>query len=109
MRVVVIGGSGHIGTYLIPMLVERGHEVVNVSRGQRDPYMPHAAWQQVTHVQANRDAEDQDDTFARRIVDLKPDIVVDLICFTEVSARRLVEALQGRVQHLLHCGTVWVY
>jgi nucleoside-diphosphate-sugar epimerase len=31
--IVVIGGSGHIGSYLVPTLVERGHEVVNVSRG----------------------------------------------------------------------------
>ena len=32
-RVVVIGGSGHVGTYLVPRLVEAGFEVVNVSRG----------------------------------------------------------------------------
>ncbi len=109
MRVIVIGGSGHIGTYLIPMLVERGHAVVNVSRGQREPYLPHAAWNHVTQVQANRDAEDQDDTFARRVLDLKPDIVIDLISFTEDSTRRLVETLQGQIQHFLHCGTIWVY
>ena len=30
MRVVIIGGSGHVGTYLAPRLVEAGHEVVNV-------------------------------------------------------------------------------
>ena len=29
-RVVVIGGSGHVGTYLVPRLVEAGHEVVIV-------------------------------------------------------------------------------
>ena len=40
MRVVVIGGSGHIGTYLVPMLVERGHEVINVTRGERAPCHP---------------------------------------------------------------------
>jgi len=33
-RVVVIGGSGHVGAYLLPALVERGHNVINVSRGQ---------------------------------------------------------------------------
>jgi nucleoside-diphosphate-sugar epimerase len=32
-RIVVIGGSGHVGTYLLPALVERGHEVPKVSRG----------------------------------------------------------------------------
>jgi uncharacterized protein YbjT (DUF2867 family) len=35
MRIAVIGGSGHIGTWLTPMLVEAGHEVVVVSRGLR--------------------------------------------------------------------------
>jgi nucleoside-diphosphate-sugar epimerase len=108
MRFVVIGGSGHIGTYLIPMLVETGYEVKNVSRGQRAAYLPHAAWNQVTQIQADRDAEDQQNTFAQRIVDLQPDIVIDLICFTEQSNRQLVEALRGKIQHFLHCGTIWV-
>jgi nucleoside-diphosphate-sugar epimerase len=109
MRVVVIGGSGHIGTYLIPMLVEKGHEVINVARGQREPYLPHAAWKSVQQVTANREAEDAAGTFGQRILALKPDVVIDLICFTENSARQLVEALRGQVQHFLHCGTIWIY
>jgi nucleoside-diphosphate-sugar epimerase len=32
-----------------------------------------------------------------------------MICFTVTSARHLVEALRGRVQHFLHCGTIWVH
>jgi nucleoside-diphosphate-sugar epimerase len=43
-RVVIIGGSGHVGTYLVPRLVEAGFDVVNVARGKREPYSPHAAW-----------------------------------------------------------------
>ena len=31
-RIVIIGGSGHIGTYLVPRLVSAGFEVVSVSR-----------------------------------------------------------------------------
>jgi nucleoside-diphosphate-sugar epimerase len=34
---------------------------------------------------------------------------MDLICFTEASAMQLVDALRGRVQHFLHCGTIWIY
>ena len=34
-RVVVIGATGHIGTYLVPRLVRAGHEVVAISRGER--------------------------------------------------------------------------
>jgi nucleoside-diphosphate-sugar epimerase len=41
--------------------------------------------------------------------DLKPDAVVDMICFTLDSARQLTEALTGQVQHFLHCGTIWVH
>jgi nucleoside-diphosphate-sugar epimerase len=108
-RVVVIGGSGHVGTYLVPRLVEAGHEVVNVSRGQRDAYTPNAAWKSVETAVMDRDAEEKSGSFGDRIAALKADIVVDMICFTLPSARHLVEALRGRVQHFLHCGTVWVY
>lgn len=108
-RVVIIGGSGHVGTYLVPRLVEAGHEVVNVSRGQRTAYAPHGAWKWVETKALDRDAEEKAGTFGKAIAALKPDIVVDMICFTLPSARHLVEALRGRVQHFLHCGTVWVY
>jgi len=109
MRVVVIGGSGHIGTYLIPELVELGHDVINVTRGQRQPYVQHPAWAKVKRVEADREAEDRTGTFAGRIAGLAPDVVFDLISFTEDSARQMVEALRGRVQHYLHCGTIWVF
>jgi nucleoside-diphosphate-sugar epimerase len=108
-RVVIIGGSGHVGTYLVPRLVEAGFEVVNVSRGARKPYRPHAAWAAVRTVTLDRDAEEKAGTFGGKIRDLKPDIVIDMICFTLDSAQHLVEALRGHVQHFLLCGTIWVH
>ena len=36
-------------------------------------------------------------------------VVIDLICFTVESARHLVEAVRGEMQHFLHCGTIWVH
>ncbi len=109
MRVVVIGGSGHVGTYLVPYLVETGYEVINLSRSQRQPYRTHGAWKAVRQVVADREAEDAAGSFGQRVRDLKPDVVVDMICFTLESARQLTEALSGQVQHFLHCGTVWVH
>jgi nucleoside-diphosphate-sugar epimerase len=32
-----------------------------------------------------------------------------LICFTLESNQQIVDALQGHVQHFLHCGTVWAH
>ena len=35
MRIVIIGATGHVGTFLVPRLVAAGHAVVTVSRGRR--------------------------------------------------------------------------
>jgi nucleoside-diphosphate-sugar epimerase len=108
-RIVIIGGSGHVGTYLVPMLVEAGHHVVNVTRGQRAPYQPNAAWAKVETVQLDRTAAEADGSFGESVAALNGDIVIDMICFTLDSAKHLVGALKGRVQHFVHCGTIWVY
>lgn len=109
MRVLVIGATGHIGTYLIPRLVGAGHEVIAVARWQRAPYRADRAWDSVERVVADRDAEDAAGTFGNRVAGLRPDAVVDLMCFTPESAAQLVEALRGRVGLLAHCGTIWVH
>src|ERR1700746_4079967 len=88
-RVVVIGATGHIGTYLVPRLVDRGHEVIAVSRGTRGPYRAGPQWDAVTMVAADREAEDREGRFGERIAALRPAAVIDLICFTSASARQL--------------------
>lgn len=108
-RIVVIGGSGHVGSYLMPRLVELGHEVVNVSRGVARPYRPHPAWRAVENVTLDRAAEEKSGEFGRRIADLRPDIVVDMISFNLESTRHVVEALRGKVGHYLFCSSIWVY
>jgi nucleoside-diphosphate-sugar epimerase len=107
MKIVVIGGSGHIGTFLVPRLVRAGHEVVTISRGTRTAYADSAEWEQVERVVADREAEDRAGTFGDRVAALRPDVVVDLVCFTVESATALVERLRGEVGHLLHCGSIW--
>jgi nucleoside-diphosphate-sugar epimerase len=109
MRIVVIGGSGHVGSFLVPRLVRAGHEVVNLTRGARDPYVVDEAWSEVEQIQVDRAAEDAAGTFGRRVAALEADVVVDMICFTPDSALALVEALRGHVGHLVHCGTIWRY
>jgi nucleoside-diphosphate-sugar epimerase len=109
MRVVVIGGSGHIGSYLVPRLVAARHEVTCVTRGKSSPYLADPSWAWVAMIEADREREEAGGRFAARIAALQADVVIDLVCFKEESARALVEALRGRVQLLLHCGTIWVH
>ena len=109
MRIVVIGGTGHIGSFLTPRLVESGHLVVNVSRSQRSPYRAHSAWTKVEQLTLDRTAEEAAGRFGPRIADAQADAVIDLTCYTLESAQQLVDALRGRITHFLHCGTIWVH
>ncbi|ULH17664.1 NAD-dependent epimerase/dehydratase family protein (plasmid) [Deinococcus sp. KNUC1210] len=109
MRVVVIGGTGHIGTFLVPRLLALGCDVVSVSRQQREPYQHFPSWKAARQVNIDRSAAEAAGEFGQVIVALKPDVVIDLICFTPESSRQLTEALRGQIQHFLHCGTIWVH
>lgn len=109
MKVVVIGGTGHVGTYLVPRLVEAGYEVTVVSRSKRDPYQPDPAWASVTKVVIDRTESEKKGTFGKEIRRLEPEVVIDMICFTPESAQQIVEGLSGQVKHFLHCGTIWVH
>ena len=107
MRTVIIGGTGHIGTFLVPRLVEAGHEVISVSRGDMKPYIEHSAWEHVKKVKIDRDKAEAEGIFGQKILELQPDVVFDMICFTRKSAQQLVEALKGNIGHYLVCGSIW--
>jgi nucleoside-diphosphate-sugar epimerase len=105
----VIGATGHVGTYLVPRLVRAGHEVMALSRGEREPYRPAPEWRSVRRVTVDREAEDAAGTFGDTVAELGPDAVVDMLCFTAASARQLVDALRPARPLLVHCGTIWVH
>jgi nucleoside-diphosphate-sugar epimerase len=93
----------------VPRLVRAGHDVVALSRGEREPYTPAPEWSAVERVSVDREAEDAAGTFGERIAALEADVVIDMICFTAGSARQLVDALRPTRPLLLHCGTIWVH
>jgi nucleoside-diphosphate-sugar epimerase len=109
LRTVIIGATGHIGTWLVPRLVHEGHEVVAVSRGARRPYHDSPEWKSVEFVTLDRAAAERDSSFGRAIAALRGDAVVDLICFDLDSATQLVDALRDRIGIFVHCGTLWVH
>ncbi|WP_022882757.1 NAD-dependent epimerase/dehydratase family protein [Gryllotalpicola ginsengisoli] len=109
MRIVVIGATGHVGGYLVPRLVNAGHEVVALSRGGTPRYRDDPAWQRVTSVQVDRAAEEAAGAFGSRVAELGADVVIDMICFTRESAAQLVDAIRGRVGLLVMCSTIWVH
>lgn len=109
MRTVIIGGSGHVGTYLVPRLIKSGFEVINVCRGESKPYLAHKAWKQVQTIILDRYEEERKGRFGKKILALKPDVVIDMICFTMKSTKHIVRALKGNINKYLFCGTIWVH
>ncbi len=110
MKVLVIGGTGHIGSYLVPRLVMGGHDVTVVARNPQPQYTDaRLAWEQVEWVVADRLAEEREDTWLRRMEGLQADVVMDLICYTPEQNNLMVQAFEGRITHFIHCGTIWAY
>lgn len=107
MRVVVTGGCGHIGTYLVPMLVNAGFEVISITRGNAKPYQYDPSWEKVKAVQMDRTKEPE---FAKKIGAMEPDIVVDLINFHLSDTKAMAEALKNtRCSHYLFCSSCWAH
>jgi nucleoside-diphosphate-sugar epimerase len=108
-RVLVIGGTGHIGSYLVPALVADGYDVTVVARGRTAPYTPDGPWSQVRFLEFDRPRDEAAGTWADRLRQVTAEIVVDLIAFEPESTRLLYRLFQGRLEHFLHCGTCWEY
>lgn len=104
-KAVIIGGRGKVGSYLVPMLVSEGYEIINVSRGQTEAFVKNEAWEHVTQVSLDRNKPG----FESEIRNLKADVVVDMICFQNEDMLRLVNALRDSVTHYLVTGSAWMH
>ena len=99
MNVLLVGGSGLIGHYLLPMLVGEGHVVTVVSRGNRPLREP-----SVMHIRGNRT-----DIFASQRVPGHYDVVIDDVAYTPDDCKTLLNSLRGRMNHYIVVSTAFVY
>ncbi len=109
MKILVIGATGHIGTYLVPRLLTAGHEVVAMHRGNREPYSGKPVWNRVERIYIDREAEDKKGSFGKAVAAVGAEVVIDLILFKKDSLSQLVKALSGKCRQFVFCGTMWVY
>ena len=102
MRILIVGGTNFIGPPLVRQLVDRGHEVVVFHRGQTRAELPAS----VQHLVGDRhQLADHRDAFRR----LGPEVVVDMIAYTEDDARGLVETFRGLARRLVVLSSGDVY
>lgn len=110
MKVLVIGGTGHIGSYLVPRLVRAGHEVSVIARRPKPQYTNEKlCWPSVRWIIADRTAEEASGAWAQRMATTEANVVMDMLAYTPEQNRVMYDAFRGRITHFLHCGTVWAY
>lgn len=105
MRAVVIGGTGHIGSFLTPQLVKAGWEVTVVSSGRRavdrDAFPP-----TVGFVKLIYDRMLTDGSFRDLLADQRPDAVVDIL---QADASGVFSTCrEAGIGHLVLCGSLWM-
>jgi len=104
MRIVVIGGTGHIGNHLIPMLAEAGMEVVVIARGRTKWTLANRS-NLPRIVQGTYQVGDADwPRVLRETVD-DADAVIDLL---GVDLMGTYQAIRGCCGHVIACGSVWM-
>ena len=91
MRTVVIGAAGHIGTYLIPMLVDNGYETIAITRKMSQPYEDAPAWHKVERVLLDRE---KDPDFIEKLKAMKPDVIVDLVNYHAAETKKIVDGFR---------------
>lgn len=83
--------------------MEDGFWVTNVNRGVSKRFISHGCRDSVTQVDLDRNEPE----FRQKIAALKPDVVVDRICFKESDVSTLIAALEGQLEHYPVTGSVW--
>src|SRR3970282_2665714 len=102
MRVLGIGAAGFIGRHVVSRLVEQGHDVAVLHRGRTMNSLPDG----VLSIPGNRDR--LDDSRAG-LESFAPDVVLDVIPYTEQQARGLVAAFRGRTARIVALSSADVY
>src|SRR2546423_4018614 len=102
MKALILGGTGFIGRHLTKALLETRHEVAVFHRGKRRVRFP----RRVLHIHGNRSRLKE---AARSFASFSPDVVVDLIAFTEADAESAVQVFGGRVERVVCASSMDVY
>lgn len=102
MRVLLIGGSGFIGQHVIKRLEQRSHEVIIFHRG-RSGMLPHPGAERII---GNRLEIDK---YIKAIDEARPDAAIDFLPWNDKDTRRVIDALNGRVERVVHLSSGDVY
>ncbi len=100
MKVLVIGGTGYIGSHTVEELVRRGHEVSVFARGHTRTRLA----EDVSLVKGDRHNR-EDLTRARS---LRFDAIIDINAYTREETQTIINIFDGLLSRFVHLSTVSV-
>ncbi len=102
MRVLILGGTGFIGSRIVALLAAGGHRVAVFHRGQTQPELAPG----VERITGDRDRLPEHAAELRRFA---PDVVVHNIAYVAAHARQLVEVFRSVVARVVVVSSGDVY
>lgn len=102
MRILIIGGTGFIGPWVVRRLVGYGHVVTVFHRGQTTADLPSA----VAHIKGDRQNLS---AFASEFTRFAPDVVLDMFPYTEQDAALVMQTFRGVSGRVVAVSSMDVY
>jgi nucleoside-diphosphate-sugar epimerase len=102
MNILIIGGTNHIGPYLVQRLVDRGDSVTTVNRGHRNEGLPAGVECLAADIY-------QEGALAQAVGERTFDAAIHMIAGSANSTRVVLEPLRGKIGRYLHCGSTGVF
>src|SRR5215212_6464466 len=102
MRVLVIGGTGYMGYRILERLLEHGHDVAAVSRGQLQPSV-------LRDVQLFQLDRKNTEAFEAAFRSERFDTVIDNIASDPEDMETSIRTFAGRIQQFILTSTLGVY
>ena len=104
MRVLVIGGTGFIGTHIVRQLADQGHVVAIYHRGRTQAVLPNHV-HQILHPRSAMPIQ----KFPKKLFEFGPDVVVHTLAMGAADAEAAVRAFAGHTGRLVLLSSGDVY
>ncbi len=102
MHILIIGGTGFIGSWVVRQLIGDGHVVAVFHRGHTTADLPPA----VSHIDGDRNNLS---AFASGFTQFAPDVVLDMFPYTERDAALVMQTFRGVAGRVVAVSSMDVY
>lgn len=109
MKILLIGGTGHIASYLLKDLLKDKADITVVSRGNTVPVENAKLYSKVRLHALDRQQAEKGHAWEIFLASQKWDVVVDFISFEPRSAEIAFKTLRHHVKHYVNISTCWMY